>query len=119
MLTTGPLDWLAEAIDEGAITSHAALSAIGFDATPARVMEFAPILIPRGVEPSALAALVSSGTWIGSTADRYEGLADGFRAEINNQDESIQAVAAAGVKFCEAHVKSASETDRKRLTGEE
>ena len=111
--------WLEQALDEGAITSHDALHAIGFDAEPEDLLAFASALLSRGVTAETLAARIHNRAWSGDGHAHFNDLADRF-AELGaaSSDDHAKAVASAAEASCRAEAEGFAERNRQRNTGE-
>jgi hypothetical protein len=113
------VEWLDDLLESGVISPDRALDLYSGLGPHPNIEDLARILVPKGVDPRAVASLAQSGTWVGEESARYASLVERFRGYVESTDPSIAAVGQAGVEIFEKAQHAAEEKERiRRVRGE-
>jgi hypothetical protein len=111
--------WLSRLLDDGVV--EVADVPFGLDHSEGGVsdrityiLDLAPLLLPRGIAPEALARAAEFGGWMGERSANYEAIRAAFAATPANPDPLSEAVRLAGVEIFERGRDEALRAERDR-----
>jgi len=85
----------------------------------ARILAFAPVLLPRGIKPEALASAAEFGSSMGERSAVYEAIRAAFAAAPASTDPHVEAVRNAGVDiFGRGRDEALREERNRRVVGD-
>jgi hypothetical protein len=85
----------------------------------APIEALAKLLVPRGIDPERIAGLRLDGTYSGNFSSWYQAIISSYETMSGNEDPSVRAVAAAGIKLFTAERDQAVLQERmQRIRGE-
>ncbi len=114
------IGWLTEALDSNLITPPEALNTrTGFGKPEPTIPQLAALLVPRGIEPTTIAAHAEFGMGTGEESERLESLIVECSGYEQSEDASVASVGRAGVQMYRQRQEQARARERVgRIRGE-
>jgi hypothetical protein len=123
-LMGGDIAWLEQLLHDG-VVDVAEVSAGLYDNDRdvpdriARILALAPVLVPRGIKPEALASAAEFGTSMGERSAVYEAIRAAFEVAPASTDPHVEAVRKAGVEmFGRGRDEALREEHNRRVVGD-
>jgi hypothetical protein len=110
--------WIAQLLDTKEISPGEVLASYDGTQPDTPVAELAKILVPRGIDPARIAALMLWGQYSGSFSTWYQSRIDLFTAMLQTDNPSVKAVATEGIEIFTRQSDQAAHTERlERIRG--
>jgi len=113
--------WIEHAIDHGEMSVDEAVSYCGGMSDRPPIEALAKALVPRGAAPEQIVGVMQWGTFTGERSASYQAFVDALQQLLNEDDvdESVRAVAEAGIAGYTKAKDQAAESEREsRIRGE-
>jgi len=111
--------WLEELLAAHEISPDEAVGCYTGTDTDVPIEALAKLLVPRGVDPERIASLRLHGIYSGNFSSWYQEIISSYEIMSGNEDPSVRAVAAAGIKLFTAERDQAARQERmQRIRGE-
>jgi hypothetical protein len=112
-------EWLEELLAAHEISPEEALGYYTGTSADVPIEALARLLVPRGIDPERIASLQLHGTCSGNFSSWYQSIISSYETMSGNEDPSVRAVAAAGIKLFTAERDQAARHERmQRIRGE-
>lgn len=112
-------EWLEELLNAHEISPDEALGCYTGTSPDVPIEALAKLLVPRGVDPERIASLRLYGSYWGNLSSWYQTIISSYETMSGNEDPSVRAVAAAGIKLFTAERDQAVRQERmERIRGD-
>ena len=110
--------WIVQLLDAKEISPDEVLASYDGTQPDVPVEELAKILVPRGIDPARIAALMLWGQYSGSLSSWYQSSIDSFTAMLETDNPSVKAVATEGIEIFTRQREQAARNERlQRIRG--
>ena len=112
-------EWLEELLNAHEISPDEALGCYTGTSPNVPIEALAKLLVPRGIDPGRIASLRLYGGYWGNLSSWYQTIISSYETMSGNEDPSVRAVAAAGIKLFTADRDQAVRQERmERIRGD-